>query len=405
MLTVNEAQEIILDLIKPIQETEIVKLDQSLNRILALPITSKLDFPHWDNSSMDGYAVKFSDLQNLPVNLEIIGEIPAGKNPDFTIQKGQTARIFTGSIIPNGADTIIMQENTHKKDNIVTILEGNYSLNDFIRKKGEFYQAGNILLPQGIKITAPEIGVLAAAQCNDITVYRRPKVMILSTGNELITPDQTLKKGQIVDSNSYVLTAFLSQNGAIPLNLGSIPDEPEKLKKAIKQAISQADLVLSTGGVSVGDYDYVERILEELGGEIPIHRVKIKPGKPLTVAKFSLNSCVYFGIPGNPVSALVTCWRFIQPALKKISGLKDNYSPKFVRAITLNDLKSMGDRETYLWGNIQLKNGTYQFNIPEGGHNSGNLINLALTNSLGVIPEGIKQIRIGEQIQVMLIDD
>lgn len=407
MLSVSEAESLILRLVSPLQHTETVNLYAATNRILAAPVTSQLDFPHWDNSAMDGYAVRFADVQDAkedqPATLEVIEEIPAGYVPQKTLQPQQAARIFTGAMLPPGADTIVMQENTQRKDNVVHILEAPEN-QAFVRHRGSFYTAGKPLLPPGIAINAPEMAVLAAAQCSELKVYRRPRVAILSTGDELVTVNQPLQPGQIVDSNQYALAAFVAQNGAVPILMGIIPDSPKSLKEAVSQAIQTADMVLSTGGVSVGDYDYVDSILAELGGNIHIRAVAVKPGKPLTVATFSeSNNCLYFGIPGNPVSALVSCWRFVQPALKKLSGLEGDYLPKFVKARSRHELRSGGKRETYLWGKLHLVNGDYEFEVAGGSHSSGNLINLAQTNGLAKLPVGVTKVTAGEAIEVMQI--
>lgn len=408
MLPVKQAESIILDLVQPLdgqKDTEIVNLDAALGRILAAPVTSKLDFPHWDNSAMDGYAVRFADVQgcdaNQPATLEIVEEIPAGDKPQTAIQSGQAARIFTGAMMPEGADTIVIQENTQREGNKVKILSSPQP-QEFVRHRASFYQAGNPLLMPGIALDAPDIAVLAAAQCTQLTVYRRPRVAIFSTGDELVTPDQSLQPGQIVDSNQYALGAFVANHGGMPIKLGIVPDRPDALKAAIAQAIDSADVVLSTGGVSVGDYDYVEQILAQLGGKIQIRSVAVKPGKPLTVATFS-NGCLYFGIPGNPVSALVSCWRFVQPALKKLSGLSGNWQPVFIKARSQGELRSGGKRETYLWGQLYLVDGVWKFQLAGGSHSSGNLINLAQTNGLAVVPVGQTVIPSGETVKVMQV--
>ncbi|MEM6610835.1 MAG: gephyrin-like molybdotransferase Glp [Cyanobacteria bacterium P01_C01_bin.72] len=409
MLSVNEAESIILNLVQGLdsnQDLEIVALEAAKDRILAQSVTGKLDIPHWDNSAMDGYAVRHSDVQDCsaanPVTLEVITEIAAGDRPQVEIKPGQAARIFTGAMLPAGTDTIVMQENTEHQGDRVTILQAP-ELKEFVRHQGAFYQAGTPLLSAGVKIGAAEIAVLATAQCTELEVYRRPRVAILSTGDELVTPEQTLQPGQIVDSNQYALASFVLNNGGIPIKLGIVGDDPNELKQAIATAIESSDIVLSTGGVSVGDYDYVDRILTELGGTLHVRSVAVKPGKPLTVATFADNNCLYFGIPGNPVSALVSCWRFVQPALKKLSGSKD-YQHRFVNATTRHNLKSAGRRETYLWGQIQVVNGKYEFALASGSHSSGNLINLAQTNALAIVPVGVKAIAAGEEIKVMLID-
>jgi molybdopterin molybdotransferase len=406
MITVTEAETIILNLINPLNEIETITLDIALNRILAKSVNSNLDFPHWDNSAMDGYAVKFEDVKNAnenqPISLEIVEEIPAGYQPKVTLKSNETARIFTGSMLPQGADTIVIQENTTRENNQVKILVSPPEKGDFVRKKGDFYQAGNQLLTVGICLKPAEIAVLAAANCDNLTVYRRPKIAIFSTGDELVKINQDLQAGQIVDSNQYALAAFLRANEAIPIQLGIVKDDQQALRETIAHAISIADIVLSTGGVSVGEYDYIEEILAELGAKIEITSVAVKPGKPLTVAKFP--QCVYFGIPGNPVSALVSCWRFIQPALKKLSGINHNWKPIFINAISEQNLKSGGQRETYLWGKLSIKEGEYFFELAGGSHSSGNLINLAQTNALAMMSIGTKLIEKGEKIKVMIIN-
>jgi molybdopterin molybdotransferase len=410
MLSVKEAEFIILNLVRSLdsnQDLEIVDLEAASGRILAQSVIGKLDIPHWDNSAMDGYAVRYQDVANCspeqPVTLEVVAEIAAGNPPQTEIKSEQAARIFTGAMLPPGADTIIIQENTLREGDRISIQQAP-EFQEFVRHQGAFYQAGTSLLEPGIRIGAAEIAVLATAQCSQLAVFRRPRVAILSTGDELVTPEQSLQPGQIVDSNQYALASFVAHNGGIPIKLGIIPDRPEALTQAISQAFSSADLVLSTGGVSVGDYDYVDRILAELGGTLHIRSVAVKPGKPLTVATFADHNCLYFGIPGNPVSALVSCWRFVQPAIKKLSGQVKNFKPRFVNARTRHDLRAGGTRETYLWGQLHLTGGKYEFALAGGSYSSGNLVNLAQTNGLAIVPVDQKLIRVGEVVQVMLLD-
>ena len=405
MQTVTEVEQIILNLVQPVREQELLPLNRSISRILAAPITSNLDFPYWDNSAMDGYAVRFEDVKNAsaahPITLDIIEEIPAGYCPQKQITSTQSARIYTGGMMPDGADTIVIQENTRREGQQVTILSAP-NKNDFIRFRGSFYRAGDILLPAGIRINPPEMAILATAQCVQVPVVRSPVIAILSTGNELITPEQTLQPGQIIDSNQYLLSSFLTQNGVTALPLGIVPDNFEALKKAIANALAQADWVISTGGVSVGEYDYVDRVLEQLGGEIKVKNVKMKPGKPLTVASFAEQK-LYFGIPGNPVSTMVTCWRFLQTAIAKLAG-QINYSlPKIVDGITNHELRSQGSRETYLWGYANLVNGHYHFHLAQGSSSSGNLINLKEVNALAIVPIGTTLIASNSHVKIMLI--
>ncbi|MEG4500292.1 molybdopterin molybdotransferase MoeA [Microcoleus sp. F10-C6] len=415
MLSVKEAESIVLNLAQPLdsqRDVETVDLLAASGRILAAPVTGSLDFPYWDNSAMDGYAVRFADVENCsaekPAVLEVVEEIPAGYQPQNTVKSGQAARIFTGGVMPAGADTVVMQEETRREGDRIFILVSPEKPQAFVRHKGAFYQAGTTLLTPGTAIKAPEIAVLATAQCIQVPVYRRLRVAIFSTGDELISPDEPLAPGKLVDSNQYALTVLLAQMGFEPIRLGIVPDNEEALNKAISRAVATADVVLSTGGVSVGDYDYIEKILAELGGKIHISSVAIKPGKPLTVAEFKRgeknSDCLYFGLPGNPVSALVCCWRFVVPALRKISGLgADAWGPEFVKARCNAELRSPGRRETYVWGKLHLVAGVWEFEPASGSQNSANLINLANTSGLAVLPPAETWILPGEFVEVLKV--
>lgn len=453
MLPVTAAEKIIFDLIPALgnDDRETVDLLSSSGRILAAPVIGSYDVPSWPNSAMDGYAVHYEDVEHCspqhPVVLRVIEEIPAGKIPQCAIERGEAARIYTGAMLPEGANAIVIQETTKLEtrsnptpdtysetsstSNLEIDPETNLAFNpelqpnsipipstsnyiwvleapnarEFVRHRGAFYQAGSDLLTPGIRIGAPEIAVLAAVQCTQIPVYRPLKVAILSTGDELVSPEQPLAPGQIVDSNQYALAALVKQAGAVPILMGIVPDQPDLLRDAIATAVFEADIVLSTGGVSVGDYDYVDRLLAELGAVIHVKSIGIKPGKPMTVATFAgePKPVLYFGIPGNPVSALVSFWRFVEPVIKKMSGLAENWQPQWVTAHTRNHLKADGKRESYLWGRVQLQEGSYKFSLSGGSHSSGNLINLSQTNALAVVPVGTTAIPAGEAVRVLLI--
>jgi molybdopterin molybdotransferase len=409
MLTADQATNIILALGQPLLTTEIVSLDMAFDRMLAEPIISKLDFPHWDNSAMDGYAVSWSDFQATSADcstiLKVVETIPAGVKPTRSIGRGEAARIFTGAMLPDGADTIVMQEHAVLDGDMVTIQPAPQSLGEFVRHQGDFARVGQVILPAGTRLLPPAIAVLAAAQYTKVPVYKKPRVAIFSTGDELVTPGQALRSGQIVDSNQYAVAAVVQQWGGEPICLGIVPDRPEALAATMQMAIEQADLVLSTGGVSVGDYDYVDRVLAELGGHVHITAVAVKPGKPLTVATFEHagRQVIYFGLPGNPVSALVSCWRFGHLSFQRLAGVP-NPQVVWQQAITTQELRSNGQRESYLWGQAALVAGRYQFTPVAGGHNSGNLINLALANGMALLPVGTQQILAGQEITVLLIN-
>lgn len=413
MLSVAQAESIVLGLaepLNPVADSEPVALTAALGRVLAAPVSANLDFPHWDNSSMDGYAVRHAEVaaarEDEPVWLILSEEIPAGSAPQRAVESGQTARILTGSMLPAGADAVVMQEHTRRQGERVAILKAPRPQEN-VRQRGAFYQAGQPLLGAGTVLGAPELAALAAARCTPVLVYRRLRVAVFSTGDELVSlsdlpAEQPLPPGQIIDSNQLGLVSLVRQAGAEPLALGIVRDQPQRLRDTIAQAVASADLVLSSGGVSVGDYDYVDRILQELGAQLHIQAVAIRPGKPLTVARFSQpRPVLYFGLPGNPVSSLVSFWRFVQPALQKLSGQRGPWQPVFWQAVTTAELQSGGQRESYLWGQLRAEAGAWQFTPLGSGHNSGDLISLAGSNALAVLPVGQTRVAAHQPVLVM----
>ncbi|MCG9892019.1 MAG: molybdopterin molybdotransferase MoeA [Thermosynechococcaceae cyanobacterium MS004] len=416
MLSVQEAEAKILQMVQSLAEEgaqahETVSLSAAQGRILAEDIVSGQDFPYWDHSAMDGYAVRAEDLQGCttaqPISLQVVMEIPAGRAPTQALQTGQAARIFTGSMMPEGTNAVIMQEQAERIGDRVTFSTCPEA-QAWVRQKGDYYRAGQPLLKRGTCLQGVDLAILASAQCAVVSVYRPVRVSVFSTGNELVPPGQPLQPGQITDSNQLTLTALVQQTGAIAQPLGIVPDDRSSLKRAIASAIAEADVVISSGGVSVGDYDYVEEVLTELGGTLHIQSVAVKPGKPLTVATFDHpkrdRPVLYFGLPGNPVSAPVGFWRFVQPALRKLSGLSQGWEAVFVRAKTLQDLRADGKRETYLWGQLFLNaEGIHEFELAGGIHSSGNLINLAQTNGLAVLQCDRPSVEVGDWVLVMQV--
>ncbi|MCY7333478.1 MAG: molybdopterin molybdotransferase MoeA [Pseudanabaena sp. CAN_BIN31] len=407
MLPVSEVEKIILNLVKPFNpeiDSEVIYLSQALNRILAEDIHSKLDFPHWDNSAMDGYAFRYQDLtENLQLAIAS-DQILAGTATSKPLAKGECIRIFTGGMLPIGADTVIMQEDTERIGNFLQ-LKVKPTQGEYVRRKGEFIKAGTKLISAGTRLGATEIGALASARCQQIKVYRQPKIAIISTGNELVSLDssQMLQAGQIIDSNLYALSALITQAGAIAMTFGSVRDDKLELEKLIQKAIASADMVISTGGASVGDYDYVDELLEKMGAEIHVRSVAIKPGKPLTVATIGDRQSLYFGVPGNPVSAMVIFWRFIRGAIAKLNGTNEIYwYPQFIKAITTEDLHSQGRRETYLWGNLTYQKGSPVFQ-PVSNFSSGNLISAIGANALAIMRVNQTYIPAEEVAIVMII--
>jgi molybdopterin molybdotransferase len=403
MLQPLDAEALILDHTpgpNPDRHLQTLTLAGAIGRITAQAVTSALDFPHWDNSAMDGYAVRYGDAIAGAV-LNVTLEIPAGKAPEGTLGPNQAARIFTGAMLPEGADTIVMQEHTERLDGQVKIVTAPETQGMFVRSQGSYCREGDQILGSGVRLGGAELAVLAAAQVAEVAVWQAPRVGVFSTGDELVGVDAMLQPGQIVDSNRLALVGILQQMGLQVMDFGVVPDQLDRLRETMKGAIASCDIVISSGGVSVGDYDYVEGLLGELGGEVLVRSVAVKPGKPLTVAKFG--QCLYFGLPGNPVSAMVTFWRFVRPALLKRSGLRANLHLPRVWGETTKGLKGDRQRETYLWGQHVWTEQGLVFTPAGGSHSSGNLINLAGTTALGIVPVGM-DLGEGDRLEVLVLN-
>ncbi len=398
MIAAPSALEILLAKTKPIDRFESVALSTLLKRVLAEDVLSPIDLPEFDNSAMDGYAVAYQDVQTVPRELTIVAEIAAETLPQVSLNSGKCARIFTGGTLPKGADTIVMQEDTKRQGEQVQILK-QPTLGTFVRLRGEYCSRGGVLLTKGTTIGATEIGILAAVQCLTVPVFARPIVAIISTGSELIPPGADRTPGKIVDSNQYALSSLISQSGAVPLHLGIVPDRLELLETKLSEALVQADLIFTIGGASVGEYDYLGRALANLGAEIHYRTVAMKPGKPITVA--SLQEKIIIGLPGNPASAIVGYWRLGQFALQKLMGYK-NFEPSIFNVPTLMDLKGVPKRENYIWGKLVTREGILSFQPNPGSQNSGNLIGLAETNALGIVPPD-KTIGMGNLVAVLQV--
>ena len=402
MLTVEEAQEIVLDSVS-VSGTERVPLSESQGRVLAEDVAPKYDVPPHDNSSVDGYAVRAADTAGAsaedPRRLKVLEEIPAGTVPDETVGPGSTSRIMTGAILPEGADAVVMVENTRQGDGEVEILKAVASGQN-VRYRGEDVKEGRNVLFAGAEIGPGEIGLLAAFQRSQVSVRRRPDVAILSTGDEVVEIDEALVPGKIVNSNSYSLAALVRECDARPVNLGIARDSEAEIASAIRSAVN-ADVILSTGGVSVGDYDYVKKVLEDLGADMRFWRVKMKPGKPLAYGM--LQGKPFFGLPGNPVSCMVSFLLFARPAIRKMMG----YSPQdwhlpTVPAVLENDLAAGGDRRHYLRARITRTGGRFHASTV-AGQGSGMLSSMTGTNGLVIVETGVTSVARGTEVSVLLM--
>jgi molybdopterin molybdotransferase len=342
VLTVEQALEAILSSVR-LLETERVDIVASLGRVLAETIESRREIPPWDNSSMDGYAVRAADTARGSVELPVVGRITAGQMASAALGAGQAMRIFTGAPLPAGADAVVPQEDVDADGDRIKI-RGAVERGAYVRPRGEDLHQGETVLEPGHAIGPAEVGMLATLGVPQVRVYRRPRVAILSTGDELADLGTEPTASQIPNTNTYSLMAQVIEAGGEPIALGVVPDRLEAIEARIAAARS-ADALVSSAGVSVGDMDFVKEALTRAGAELRLWRVAMRPGKPITFG--SLQGRPVFGLPGNPVSAMVTFELFVRPALRLMAGHRQVQRPR-VRARALAPIPNPGQRRGYL---------------------------------------------------------
>ena len=408
LMSVDEAVARIVSGIAPLGDKRIPLLE-ALGRVLATPVVADISLPPFDNSSMDGFAVRAADLAGTSKEhstaLRVTMDIPAGSSPTGTIEAGQAARIMTGAPMPQGADAVVPVEDTDQHwragDNAplpeqVTFFTS-VQVGEYVRPVGEDIHAGQTVLAAGTVIRAQELGVLAALGQAQVNVKRRPRVAILSGGDELIEVTDPLSPGKIRDVNSYILFGLLTSLGAEPIRIAPARDTLDDIRDRFQQAINlKPDLILSSAGVSVGAFDIVRTVMEEMG-QINFWRVNLRPGKPLAYG--TLSGIPFFGLPGNPVSAMVTFELFVRPALLKMSGRSE--AVPTVEATLRETLKSDG-RRSYIRVTLVREDGKV-FASATGTQSSGALMSMVLADGLLIIPENRMEARAGEQFTVRLL--
>jgi molybdopterin molybdotransferase len=401
VLTVEEAQALVMAEIA-IGPSEQVALNDALGRVLREDIAATSDLPPADNSAMDGYAVRAEDLAEVPVRLPVTGDIPAGHPSLNALQQGTVMRIMTGAFVPEGADTVVQVELTDGGMETVTI-ERSLPRGTNIRRRGADMRRGDVVLRSGTRIGPAEMAMLAAVQKKSVAVGRRPVVAILSTGDELVDVDSgvdgVLEPGKIVNTNAHLLAALVHEAGAIPRVLGIVRDTKEATIAALETAL-ESDFVLSSGGVSVGAYDFVKAALEELGAETKFWRVSMKPGKPVVLS--ALRDRVVFGLPGNPVSCLVSFHLFARPALRKAMGEEGALFPPMVHARVQGALKGAADRRVYVRVHMVAQEGELHAH-PLASQGSGSLTSMIGANGLAVVEAGTLGVEAGTVVPVLLI--
>lgn len=410
MISVDQALERILAAVSPLPPG-MVHLTNALGLVLASDIIAGADVPPFRNSAMDGYAVRSGDTTGAsvqhPVELSVAGAIAAGDSPGMVVDPGQAIRIMTGAPMPSGADAVVRFEETDEIDRSAMVeppshafigIQRSPKALDNVRPAGEDIARGDLALPAGKLLRPQEIGLLAAINVTEVSVHRRPKVAVLSTGDELADIGELLQPGQVRNSNSYTLAAMASQAGAIPYIGGIARDTVEDLTAKLEQCRS-CDFIVTSGGVSLGDYDVVKDILRAEGA-IEIWQVRMKPGKPLTFGR--IGATPLLGLPGNPVAAAVSFQQFARPAIRRMLGMRD-VSPETVIARLTERVENRGLRRHFVRAILE-RNGNEGYTVRSaGGQGAGLLTSLTRANALLVIPEDVETAEPGMMFQVQIL--
>ena len=399
LMPIEEALDKMLSPIKPIQTTLSLPLADALGYVLAEDVLSPIFVPPFDNSAMDGYALRLADLEQTRV-LPLAGKSFAGQPFIGEWPAQTTIRIMTGAKIPEGCDAVVMQENTLVTDAGIQITQEHIQLNNNIRPTGDDIKQGDIVLNQGARLTPRDIPMIASLGISHVSVVRKPKVAFFSTGDELKTLGEPLAEGQIYDSNRYGIKPLIEAFGCEAIDLGIIPDCPETLKQTFDKAQSLADVVVTSGGVSVGEADYTKDILEELG-QIGFWKLAIKPGKPFAFGE--LDNAWFCGLPGNPVSAILTMYVLVQPMLAKLAGHSAWTAPESIPAVTKSAFKKGPGRTDYQRGIYTIEEGKFVVETT-GNQSSGAFRSMSLANCFVVIEKDRGSVEVGETVQIQLFN-
>ncbi len=396
-VSVAEARELILGAVSPLG-AETVPLTAAGGRVLAEDVEASISIPPHDNSGMDGFAVRAEDVARVPAELAVVDDLPAGRRARRKLGPGEAARIMTGGEVPEGADAVVMIEDTEQAGEGRVRVLAPATPGQHVRRAGSDVRPGLHIADAGSVLRPAHVGMLAALGRTVVGVAQRPRVAVLSTGDELVEPDRLADDGRIVTSNSYNLQAALREIGCEPVYLGIAPDDPDVIRARFRQAL-QCDVVISTGGVSVGDRDWIKQVLADLGGQMRLWRVRMKPGAPL--AFVSVEGRPVFGLPGNPVSTLVAFEQFVRPALLRMMGHRALYRP-VVPAILDEAYEKPAGRLHFVRVRLEERDGTLHA-CPTGDQASNVLLSMVRADGLAIVEAAATGAAAGARLPVQLL--
>lgn len=399
MIPVAEARTRITDAM-PLMPAEQIALADAFGRVLAEDLNARRTQPPNPVSAMDGYAVRAADVATLPATLKIIAEIPAGQSSDRTVGKGQAARIFTGAPVPAGADTIVIQENTKRDGDIVAVVDGEAPAGRYIRPAGLDFSEGDTLLTSGRRLTARDIGLAAGMNIPWLKVRRKPRIALLATGDEVVMPGDPVGANQIVSSNGLALRSFVIACGGEPIDLGIAPDSAGALR-TMAEGARGADMLVTTGGASVGDHDLVQQVLGHIGLEVDFWRIAMRPGKPLMFG--NIEATRMLGLPGNPVSALVCATIFLRPAIYAMLGLQ-NQGITEQHAVLAAPLGQNDEREDYLRATVKIDDDGTRRAMPLDKQDSSVFSGLARADCLIIRQPFAAPAKAGDPVRILPLD-
>jgi len=396
----EEAKRIILENTEPVKETELLVLEEAEGRVLSENVVSPIDVPDVNKSAIDGFAFRSSSLKKLPAELKIVGETAAGDTEKKEVKEGEAVFVMTGGEIPEGADAAVRVEDVKVEGDRV-IVDFPLQPGTLVNFKGSEIREGEILIERGELLDSLKVSLLAYVGVYAVKVFRKPKVGILTTGNEILEPWESFKRGYAYNSNYYLLKSLVEKAGGEAVRLGKAEDEPEALLKAIEEGLNHVDILVTTGGVSKGRYDFVKEVVHRARVEVFFKQTNIRPGRPLVFGRKGRK--LFFGLPGYPTAAAVNALEFLIPAVRKMAGIK-NYGNSYVEAVAEERLKSRPNRVDFI--RVKVREGNGCLKVKSAGSQQTSVFRSFVdSDGLAVVPEGRGPVEPGEKVKVLLLKE